>query len=186
MPLVLHHYWRYTLQISHKLRFFLNVLSSHRFWKWKIGSQKLKSRNKCPCCTMHECDSKMLLAWRQIRLFTGMLATHFSLKIYLVFRIRFNLARTMLELFKRKWSLRKESICMQVFDKLKEAVDEFPDSSVVLYDWAISGFFCAYGFSRTKTASKDVIGQQARDALSKALINAPALLSKLNGTQVYV
>jgi hypothetical protein len=87
----------------------------------------------------------------------------------------------MLELFKRKWSLRKESICMQVFDKLKEVVDEFPASPAVLYDWAISGFFYAYGFSRTNAAVKDAVGQQARDALSKALKHNPVLAAKING-----
>lgn len=92
------------------------------------------------------------------------------------------MARTMLELFKRKWSLRKESICAQVFDKLKEVVKAFPDSSAVLYDWAISGFFYAYGFSRTNAAVKDDVGQQARDALTKAVKNTPTLLAKMNGT----
>jgi hypothetical protein len=94
---------------------------------------------------------------------------------------RFNWARTMLELFKRNWSLRKESICVQVFDKLKEVLDAFPDSPAVLYDWAISGFFYAYGFSRTNAAAKDTIGQQARNALTKAIKHTPALMTKIHG-----
>lgn len=91
----------------------------------------------------------------------------------------------MLELFKRKWSQRKESICVQVFDKLKEVVEAFPDSSAVLYDWSISGFFYAYGFSRTNASVKDAVGQQARGALTKAIKSSPALMNKINGTYHY-